>query len=178
MKAILFKIKERSNLKHKFIANIDCLNPITINKRSINPLLKKLSGCLTKVRKINLLTQEQCYQIEAQYKKFVSEAKGEHKEKFAKFSLEEERLDEFYKNTMHIEMKSRPLWKFMKIAFTIFHGQAIVEGGFSTNADTLKTNMGEKMIITRRCIYNAVEVSFQNEIFRCSINTFLLFEIK
>ena len=104
-------------------------------------------------------------------------AKGDQKELFANYSLEGDRLDEFYQKKLHVEMKYHSLWKFMKMTFTLFHGQASVGRGFSINADTLQNNMGEKMIIARRCIYNAVEVSFQDEIFRSWIDTFLFFEI-
>ena len=44
----------------------------------------------------------------------------------------------------------------MKMIFTMFHGQSLVERGFSVNADTVDTNMREQTLVARRTVYDSV----------------------
>lgn len=70
------KIKERSSLKSELVGYLDCLNPITISQRSVQPLLKKLEGCLLEMSENKLFTSQQCDQIEIEYKEFVTHTKS------------------------------------------------------------------------------------------------------
>ena len=74
------------------------------------------------------------------------------------FDIAKDRIDTFYHQQLCISIKYPMLWKLMKITFTLSHGQADMERGFSINKDTLKTNMTDKTLIARRFIYNSVEV--------------------
>ena len=82
LQSFLEKLKERSNLKHKLVSNLDCMNPMTIERRSVGTVAKKLGGCLTELSKNKTLSPDECNLVETEYRKMVLEAKGKHQDKF------------------------------------------------------------------------------------------------
>ena len=46
IRSLVEKLRERSNIQHKIVSHLDCLNPKTIRERSTATLTKKMDGCL------------------------------------------------------------------------------------------------------------------------------------
>jgi len=86
---------------------------------------------------------EACDKVFTQFKAFVIEIKRNYLAEFFNFKINENRLDEFYWNYMK-NAKYAKLWKVFQIIFTLSHGQAAVERGFSINNELMVENMQEK----------------------------------
>ena len=123
---------------------------MTIERRSVGTVAKKLGGCLTELSKNKILSPDECNLVETEYRKMVLEPKGNPQDKCQQFEVTRDRLDDFYGTKVEVASKYPTIWKFMQIVFTLPHRQASVERGSSINADTLQTNMGKKMLIARR----------------------------
>ena len=62
------------------------------------------------------------------------------------------RLDKFYFETIKVGVDYKALSKVLILIFTLGHGQASIERGFSINSNMLSENMKEKSLISRRTI--------------------------
>jgi len=76
----------------------------------------------------------------------------EEKENLPPFDLSTERLDTYFFENLQIGKKAIELGEMAKLMFTLGHGQADVERGFSINKTTIKTNQSEMSLISRRLI--------------------------
>ena len=83
---------------------------------------------------------EQADGILTQYKKFVSEMKQFHHEKFAGFKFGEDRLDTFFRDVLNIQKTYEDLWTTVKFLLIWSHGQATEERCFSVRKETLAPN--------------------------------------
>ena len=72
-----------------------------------------------------------------QYRKFISEAKKYHHNKFASYSFAQERLDPFLSELFENQKVYAELWLTLRILLTLSHGEAAVERGFSVKKDVL-----------------------------------------
>ena len=77
-----------------------------------------------------------------------------HKEKFLSFDRKNQRLDDFFFQSMKVEDKYPDLALVMKIVLTLSHRQASVEQGFNDNNLVLKQNLKKESITARRLIKN------------------------
>ena len=68
----------------------------------------------------------------------------------------EDRLNVFFYSIIGNDTKFIELWNLFKMMFTLSHGQAATERGFSINREVLETNMEEKAIVTERMICDSV----------------------
>ena len=84
-------------------------------------------------------TTDHAYGILTQYKKFVSEMKQFHHEKFAGFNFED-RLDAFLYDVLNTQKTYEDLWTPIKFHLALCHGEAVVERGLSVNKETLAPN--------------------------------------
>ena len=55
------------------------------------------------------------------------------------------------------DAKHSKVWKVLTIIFTLFHGQAAVERGFSVNSELLVDNLQEKTLGVSRFVYSSVK---------------------
>ena len=99
---------------------------------------------------------EACDEILTQLKGFVMEMKQNHLAEFLSFNMNTDRLDEFYWNYMK-DAKHSKVWKVLTIIFTLFHGQAAVERGFSVNSELLVENLQKKTLVASRFVYSSVK---------------------
>ena len=67
-----------------------------------------------------------------------------------------DRWDKFYRNYMK-DAKHSKVWKVFRIIFTLLHGQAAVERGFSVNSELLVENLQEKTLGASRFAYSRVK---------------------
>ena len=58
---------------------------------------------------------------------------------------------------MHEKCKALKGWKVFIIIFTLSHGQAAVERGFSVNSELLVENLQEKILVPTRFMYSSVK---------------------
>ena len=72
-----------------------------------------------------------------QYKKFVSEMKQFHHDKFASFKFGQDRLDDFFYNILNTQKTHEDLWTTVKFLLILSHKHAAVERGFSVNKEAL-----------------------------------------
>lgn len=84
--------------------------------------------------------------------------------------LTQERLDVFYAEIMHGNSKFKSCWKVFKLVFTLSHGQASVERGFSINKELLTDNLEEVSLISQRMVYDYINESGKSitEIPKCN----------
>ena len=65
-------------------------------------------------------------------------------------------LHEFYYSLFEKNKNFHELWRIMKIAFIISHGNASVENGFFMNKNILVDNLTEDCIVSQRIVYDSV----------------------
>ena len=64
--------------------------------------------------------------------------------------MDKNRLNSFLSGYMKGVAKLANLWKVCKIIFTLSHGQADIERGFSVNKELLIENMKQKSLVSQR----------------------------
>ena len=99
---------------------------------------------------------EACSKILAQFKGFVLQMKQNLLAEFLSFNKNADRLDEFYWNYMK-DAKHAKVWEIFRIIFTLSHGQAAVEIGFSVNIKLLVENLQEKTLLASCFVYSSVK---------------------
>ena len=77
-----------------------------------------------------------------------------------------DRLDEFYWDCMK-DAKHAKVWEVFRIIFTLSHGQAGVERGFSLNSELVVENLQEKTLFTSHFVYSSIksDTNHFNELF-------------
>ena len=93
--------------------------------------------------------------ILSQFRGFAQESKRHKEQEFLAYDPKEIRLDQFYLKQLDDKDEYKDLWKIIKILLTISHGQAAVEGGFSVNKASMKDNLQETSLVSRRIVYDA-----------------------
>ena len=98
-------------------------------------------------------TRQQADAELTQYRKFISEAKKYHQNKFASHSFAQERLDMFLSELLDNEKEYEELWVTLRILLTLSKGQAAVEREFSVNKEVLVPNLQEMSLRALRLIH-------------------------
>ena len=75
---------------------------------------------------------------------------------FLSFIMNTDRLDEFYWNYIK-DPKYTKVWEVFRIIFSLLHGQAAVERGFSVNSELLVENLQEKTLVASCFVYSSVK---------------------
>ena len=110
--------------------------------------MKRLLRYLVKSK---ILNEPQSDLALRQYHSFRRDDYEINADKIASFIKNKDRLDNLYFNQLHID-KYKELASVLKILFTISHGQASVERGFSLNKAILKDNIEQMSVISQRLI--------------------------
>ena len=74
------------------------------------------------------------------------------KDAFLTFDENKVRLDSFFCDFMHGSTKFRKCWDVFKRVFTLSHGQAAVERGFSVNKELLVENLQQLSLVSQRIV--------------------------
>ena len=177
-KAIILKLKERSPIKLKFVLQLRSLKPQYIIRHP-NASVTNFEKLLDSLIELKYLKAPECDTLLTQYRDFLSLIKLDHREKFTEFNLKSEnRLDVLYYSIIGNDTKFIELWNLFKMMFTLSHGQAATERGFSINKEVLETNMKEKAIVAERMICDSVnkELSIEktNDVSKIIINKEML----
>ena len=99
---------------------------------------------------------EACDEILTPLKGFALEMKQNYLAEFLSFNMNTARLDECYWNYMK-DAKHLKVWEVFRIIFTLLHGQAAVERGFSVNSELLVENLQEKTLGASRFACSSVK---------------------
>jgi hypothetical protein len=70
------------------------------------------------------------------------------------FDQYKDRVDSFLGLYLHNCVKFSSIWKVCKITFTLSHGQAAVERGFSVNKEVLVENLEQLSLVSQRLVYD------------------------
>ena len=72
-----------------------------------------------------------------------------------------ERVDVFLYVCINDKKEFQPLWSVFKLLMTIFHGQSMVQRGFSVNNDVVTPNLRNETLVSLRTVYDAVNCPLQ-----------------
>ena len=157
LSAIVSKLLEKCPLKYPLVNYLVSVVPQKLVSPSAESVAK-FEKFLQILLNGNWRSAEACDEVLAQFKAFVIEMKQNHHAEFSSFKMNENRLDEFYGNYTK-DAKYAKLWEVFQIIFTLSHGQAAVERGFSINNELLVENMQEKSLVASRFVYASVKSS-------------------
>ena len=73
-------------------------------------------------------------------------ANSEHKDAFLTFNHKKDAIDSFFADLMSESVKYKNCWNVFMMIFTLSHGQASVERGFSVNKELLVEDLMEESI--------------------------------
>ena len=90
---------------------------------------------------MNQILSKHADEPEKEYFRLVSSAQKEHKDAFLGFDEKKYHLDSFFVDMMHGNARYRKCWTIFKTVFSLSHGQADVERGFSVNKELLVENL-------------------------------------
>ena len=89
----------------------------------------------------------------------LKSAHSELKDVFLTFDQKTDRIDSFYAGIMSESASYKDCWEIFKFVFTLSHGQASIERGFSINKELLVENLQEESIVCQRMVYDHVNCS-------------------
>ncbi|XP_060753828.1 uncharacterized protein LOC132864430 isoform X1 [Neoarius graeffei] len=140
------KLLDKCPLNYAAVRHMACLDPVTMisDQRSAISMFEKLLQLLLNA---NWHTAEDCDQILSEYKMFLTEIVQHHKEEFQGYRSSSCWLDTFMGRLAGGKAEYAILWKSMKDLFTLSHGQAVVERGYSVNKDMLVANLKERTLM-------------------------------
>ncbi|KAK1906949.1 hypothetical protein KUDE01_009345 [Dissostichus eleginoides] len=148
------KIMERSPLMYPAVRHMRSLDPVMIvtETESTTAIFEKLLQVLLNA---GWCLATECDKVLSQYKAFSLDVNTNHKAEFQEF-VYSCRLDEFFGRYLSGKEEYAELWNIMQCLFTLSHGQAAVERGYSVNKDMLVENLQEKTLIAMRLVHDAM----------------------
>ncbi|KAK9543284.1 hypothetical protein VZT92_001075 [Zoarces viviparus] len=149
------KMMERSPLMYPAVRHMRSLDPVMIvtETESATAMFEKLLQVLLNA---GWCPATECDKVLSQYKAFSLDVNTNHKAEFHEFVYSFMELDEFSSRYLSVKEEYAELWNIMKCLFTLSHGQAAVERGYSVNKDMLVENLQEKTIIAMRLVHDAM----------------------
>jgi len=170
---ILEKIFERSLNRFSFLEATGCISPESILLKQKADLLHQMKYVLHLILSCSHITSNECDQAFIQFSKLLEESSSTLLPAFKNFHAGN-RLDRFYFETIKVSVDYKVLSKVFIFIFTLSHGQASIERGFSINSNMLSENMKEKSLISCRTIKDfmvsnklkAREIEMNNEMIK------------
>ena len=155
--SLIAKLQERSPLKYGIVRNSECLSPVEMVRHK-EPCVLKFGNLVDRFHTLKWITATEADSAKLQYEEFLISVHHEYRDTFLKFSMKDDRLDAFLGLYLHNNKKFASLWNICKIVFTLSHGQAGVERGFSVNKEILVENLKETSLISQRIVYDYMKV--------------------
>ncbi|KAK6471317.1 hypothetical protein HHUSO_G29675 [Huso huso] len=151
------KLLERSPLMYPAVRLLSSLDPVamvTEEKSSIFKFEKLLQLLLN----AKWCTVPQCDLLLSEYKHFLSQMIQHNKAEFLDFVHNGDScsVDEFLGRFVSGRAEFENLWDLRKCLFTLSHGQAAVEKGYSVNKDMLVENLKERTLISLRLVQDSL----------------------
>ena len=153
--ALLQKFQERSPLKYSIVRYATSLSPahIIVHKEKSSDSFSRLVDNLYGGRWISSTDADL---TKKEYDSMLKRAHSDLKDPFLTFDQKAERVDSFFAPIMSESASFKNCWKIFKLVFTLSHGQASIERGFSINKEMLVENLHEESIVCRRMVYDHV----------------------
>ena len=149
LKAFCQKFQERSPLKSIVIRSVASLSPCNMAKSS-EVSIKKFEKLVDHEKQH--ISSQQCDDSKSQYDKFLDDVVKANKESLSNFDSNVSRVDQFIGAFLNGAKEFKSLWLISKFVFTLAHGQARIEQGFSVSKDELCVNMEKTSLNARRTI--------------------------
>ena len=106
----------------------------------------------------NCRSAGECDELLSKYKAFLVQMKQDHAVDFRDFTPDSRRLDTFLGTTCRITSSLPSSGNIFKVLFSISHGQASVERGYSVNKDMLIENLHEKTVVVPRTVHDSISM--------------------
>jgi hypothetical protein len=155
--SLIGKLQERSPLKYGIVRNSECLSPVEMVRHN-DACVLKIGSLVERFHTLKWITASQADCAKLQYEEFLISVHHEYRDKFLEFNMNDDRLDAFLGLYIGNNTKFPSLWNICKIVFTLSHGQAGVERGFSVNKEMLVENMKKNSLISQRIVYDFMKV--------------------
>ena len=149
--AMLEKLKECCPLEFVVLRAPRFMKPENMINCKKEELIKVLKMLLKHFMELQLLSAHDCDIVVSQFSKMLESELKSQNIKFVEFDPAKHRLDHFYFRTIDIS-KYEKLAFVMQLIFTLSHGQATVERGFSIDNSVSDTNMKPETTISKRII--------------------------
>ena len=148
---LIEKLKERSPLSYGVVCNPVCFLPREmVNHGATSELRAK--NLIQKFYDLKLLSFQEADKAKQEYQAFLTSVAVTDQGKFLSYDMDKNRLNSFLSDYMEGVDKFANLWKVCKIIFTLSHGQADIERGFSVNEELLIENMKQKSLVSQRLV--------------------------
>ena len=156
LRAATEKIVERSPLKYSILRGMVTLAPRYIVSHP-DSASTKFGRVLQRLDDLHWYSHAQCDTILGQYREVAATLHRDMMVDCESFNEAVTRLDTFYTDhDFHRKQQFAELWHVFLMLFTLSHGQASVERGFSVNKDVLAPNLTKESLVAQRFIHNAL----------------------
>ena len=145
------KIFKRFPIGSVVVRTSRVFDPKVMVSESVDSLKSNIKTLLSHLLKLNILTTPVCDNVLSEYSDVLSNELHILNDEFRSFDRQKQRLDSFYFSILKAQ-KYKNLSVVLRIIFTLSHGQASVERGFSVNKSILGVNMKEQSIVARKII--------------------------
>ena len=173
---LIEKLKERSPLSYGVVRNAVCFVPSEmVNHGATSELRTK--NLIQKLYDLKLLFSQEADKAKQEYQAFLTSVAVTDQDKFLLYDMDKNRLGSFLSGYMKGVAKFANLWKVCKVIFTVSHGQADIERGFSVNKELLIENMKQKSLVSQRIVCDQLS-DYTNQLHKYKIEKKLFLSCK
>ena len=147
---LIKKIQDHCPLKYTVARCAASLSPL--NMVNDKDWLWYNDRLVDKLYNLKQITAKDADEAKKEYFEFITAIQSEHKGAFLTFDENKVGLDSFFFYFMHGSTKFRKCWDVFKLVFTLSHGQAAVERGFSVNKELLVENLQQLSLVIQRIV--------------------------
>jgi hypothetical protein len=148
--AVIEKLRERMVKGMDFLKRASSLNPVNLEKLGKKRILERFKRLVYSLTSRSIVKAHEGDESIIAFQRVIDSPT--YQSQFRAYKDENKRLDHFYFRAVDIQQHSPSLSRVIQVVMVMFHGQADVERGFSTNSGLLQNNMQELTIISRRRI--------------------------
>ena len=142
---------ERNPVNYALVRNADCFDPRQMKSASASTLRQKMKNVTTYLVSAHVIQTAEADEALKQYTTLL-----EKKDTFDEYDKSSGRVDDYFFKTIGINDQ---LGEVAKAMFSLSHGQADVERGFSINKKAIKDNQGERSLVARRQIKDFMQIN-------------------
>ena len=159
---LIQKLQNRCPLTSSIVWNSECLSPKHIIEEAPEASQNMFTQLVECLHTLKWLTADQADRGKRQFDEFLKVAHREEG-RFVSFNFINDRLDEFYAPFLHKNKEYVDMWTVCRIIFSLSHGQAAVERGFSVNKCMLQENLQEQSLTAMRLVYDHMQDVFASQ---------------
>ena len=155
--AALKKLLQKCPLSYSLVRNMSSLDPRQMakpgNKTLCRAKFKKVVSVMCSAKKVK---GDNADEVVQQYSSFLDNIPNYGSEKFVKFSLKNDRIDELLSSCLKEDDTYSKLWDLLQTLLVLSHGQASVERGFSVNKEVEVENLRDQTLVAQRLVCDQV----------------------